>query len=311
MQILSNKNGGMNMKRPVFEGSAVAIVTPFSKEGVDYKKLAELVDFQLDNKTDAIVVCGTTGEASTMPDSEHLETIRFVVDRVAGRIPVIAGTSSNDTAHGIELCKKATELGADALLSVTPYYNKTSQEGLYRHFKLMADSTVLPIILYNVPSRTNLNINPQTARRLSEIPNIVAIKECNLLQVPEVARLCGDDLILYSGEDGLVVPMLSLGAKGVISVAANIAPAQMSDLVHSYLDGDTKKSLQIQLDYLPLINALFSDVNPIPVKEALNILGWEVGPCRMPLCEMSPECHERLVCIMSQYPLQEYSKLHA
>ena len=295
------------MKRPVFEGSAVAIITPFSKEGVDYKKLAELVDFQLDNKTDAIVVCGTTGEASTMPDEEHLATVRFVVEKVKGRVPVIAGTSSNDTAHGIELCKKATKLGADALLSVTPYYNKTSQEGLYRHFKLMAESTHLPIILYNVPSRTNLNIQPQTAYRLSEISNIVALKECNLLQVPEVARLCKDDLILYSGEDGLIVPMLSLGAKGVISVAANIIPAEMSKLVHSFLDGDIKTSLQIQLDYLPFINALFSDVNPIPAKEALNILGWEVGECRMPLCEMTPECISHLKCVMSQYKFTHYS----
>lgn len=297
------------MKRPVFEGSAVAIVTPFSKEGVDYKKLAELVDFQLENKTDAIVVCGTTGEASTMPDAEHLEVVRFVIDRVAKRVPVIAGTSSNDTAHGVELCKKATALGADALLSVTPYYNKTSQEGLYRHFKAMSDSTDLPIILYNVPSRTNLNIQPQTIKRLSALPNIVAIKECNLLQVPEVARLCGDDLVLYSGEDGLVVPMLSLGARGVISVAANIVPQEMSELVHSYLDGDLKKSLQIQLDFLPLINALFSDVNPIPVKEALNILGWNVGLCRMPLCEMSPECRDRLECVMSGYSI-DYAKYH-
>jgi len=296
------------MKRPVFEGSAVAIVTPFSKEGVDYKKLAELVDFQIDNKTDAIVVCGTTGEASTMPDSEHLETIDFVVKRVARRIPVIAGTSSNDTAHGVELCRKATALGADALLSVTPYYNKTSQEGLYRHFKAMADSTGLPIILYNVPSRTNLNLCPQTIKRLSAIANIAAIKECNLLQVPEVARLCGDDIILYSGEDGLVVPMLSLGAKGVISVASNIIPEQMSRLVHTFLDGDIKMSLKIQLDYLPLINALFSDVNPIPVKEAMNILGWDVGPCRMPLCEMSPECRAKLIDVMAKYDLPKYSR---
>lgn len=298
----------MNMKRPVFEGSAVAVVTPFNKEGVDYKKLAELVDFQIDNKTDCIVVCGTTGEASTMPDEEHLATIGFVVKHVAGRVPVIAGTSSNDTAHGIELCRKATALGADALLSVTPYYNKTSQEGLYRHFKAMADSTDLPIILYNVPSRTNLNIHPQTIKRLSEISNITAIKECNLLQVPEVARLCGDDIVLYSGEDGLVVPMLSLGAKGVISVASHIIPQEMSRIVHSYLEGDTKTSLKIQLEFLPLINALFSDVNPIPVKEALNILGWDVGSCRMPLCEMSPECREKLACVMSQYDLEKYSR---
>ncbi len=295
------------MKKPVFEGSAVAIVTPFSKEGVDFKKLAELIDFHISNGTDAIVACGTTGEASTMPDQEHLAVIKFVVDRVAKRIPVIAGTSSNDTAHGVELCRKATELGADALLSVTPYYNKTSQEGLYRHFKAMAESTDLPIILYNVPSRTNLNIQPQTIKRLSAIPNIVAVKECNLLQVPEVARLCGDDIVLYSGEDGLVVPMLALGAKGVISVAAHIIPKEMSDLVHTFLNGDIAESRRIQLDYLPLINALFSDVNPIPVKEALNILGWEVGECRMPLCEMSPECKEKLRNVMAGYDLERYS----
>jgi len=295
------------MKKPVFEGSAVAIVTPFSKEGVDFKKLAELIDFHISNGTDAIVACGTTGEASTMPDQEHLAVIKFVVDRVAKRIPVIAGTSSNDTAHGVELCRKATELGADALLSVTPYYNKTSQEGLYRHFKAMAESTDLPIILYNVPSRTNLNIQPQTIKRLSAIPNIVAVKECNLLQVPEVARLCGDDIVLYSGEDGLVVPMLALGAKGVISVAAHIIPKEMSDLVHTFLNGDIAESRRIQLDYLPLINALFSDVNPIPVKEALNILGWEVGECRMPLCEMSRECKEKLRNVMAGYDLERYS----
>lgn len=298
------------MKRPVFEGSAVAIVTPFSKEGVDYKKLARLVDFQIENGTDAIVVCGTTGEASTMPDEEHLATIEFVVKHVNGRVPVIAGTSSNDTAHGIELCRKATAIGADALLSVTPYYNKTSQEGLYRHFKAMADCTPLPIILYNVPSRTNLNINPQTVKRLSEIPNIAAIKECNLLQVPEVARLCGDDIVLYSGEDGLVVPMLALGAKGVISVASHIIPREMSQLVHSFLKGDIAASRRIQLEYLPLINSLFSDVNPIPVKEALNILGWEVGECRMPLCEMSPECKAKLVSVMAGYDLERY-RYHA
>ena len=195
------------MKKPVFLGSGVAIVTPFSKEGVDYKKLGELVDFHLENNTDAIVVCGSTGEASTMPDYEHIEVVRFTVERVAGRIPVVAGTGSNDTAHGVKLCQAATKAGADALLVVTPYYNKASQEGLYRHIKAMADATRLPIILYNVPSRTNLNIDPDTVKRLSEIQNIVGIKECNLLQVPEIVRLCGDDMVLYSGEDGLVVPM--------------------------------------------------------------------------------------------------------
>ncbi len=299
------------MKRPVFLGSAVAIVTPFSKEGVDYKKLAELVNFHLANKTDAIVVCGTTGEASTMPDTEHLNVIRFVVGEVAGRIPVIAGIGSNDTAHAVELCKNASALGPDGLLSVTPYYNKTSQEGIFRHFKMIAEATSLPIILYNVPSRTNLNIMPHTLKRLSEIPNIIGVKECNIMQTPDVARLCGDDLIIYSGEDGLVVPLLSLGAKGVISVAANLMPAQMSQMVHAYLKGDVKESLRIQLELLPLINALFSDVNPIPTKEALNILGWNVGDCRMPLCEMSPEGHDKLAAVMTQYDLPEYGKLHS
>lgn len=296
------------MKRPVFLGSAVAIVTPFSKEGVDYNKFAELIDFHLKNKTDAIAVSVTTGEASTMPDAEHLEAIRFVVNRVAGKVPVIAGIGSNDTAHALELCKNATALGPDALLSVTPYYNKTSQEGIYRHFKMIAESTTLPIILYNVPSRTNLNIMPQTLKRLSGIPNIVAVKECNILQAPEVVALCGDDLLIYSGEDGLVVPLLSLGAKGVISVAANIVPKEMSDMVHRYLSGDTAASLKIQLDLLPLINALFSDVNPIPVKEALNILGWNVGQCRMPLCEMSLDGHDKLAAVMSTYILPQYGK---
>jgi len=293
------------MKKPVFLGSGVAIVTPFSKEGVDYKKLGELVDFHLENNTDAIVVCGSTGEASTMPDYEHIEVVRFTVERVAGRVPVVAGTGSNDTAHGVKLCQAATKAGADALLVVTPYYNKASQEGLYRHIKAMADTTRLPIILYNVPSRTNLNIDPDTVKRLSEIQNIVGLKECNLLQVPEIVRLCGDDMVLYSGEDGLVVPMLSLGAKGVISVVANIAPQQTSELVHSYLRGDTKKSLSIQLEMLPLIKALFSDVSPIPIKTALNYLGWNVGSCRLPLCEMSTESAAKLYATIDKYKFSQ------
>jgi 4-hydroxy-tetrahydrodipicolinate synthase len=296
------------MKKPVFVGSATAIITPFSKEGVDYKKLAELVDFQIENHTDAILVCGTTGEAATMPDPEHIQVIDFVVKHVSGRVPVIAGTGSNDTRHGVDLCKEATAAGADALLSVTPYYNKTSQEGIYRHFAAMAESTDLPIIVYNVPSRTNLNIAPGTLKRLSEIDNIVAVKECNLLQVPEVARLCGDDLILYSGEDGLVVPMLSLGAVGVISVASHIIPQEMSRLVHSFLEGNLRESREIQIKYLPLIAALFSDVSPIPVKEALNILGWDIGHCRLPLCDMSTDGQQKLAAVMSTYDLSKYQR---
>jgi 4-hydroxy-tetrahydrodipicolinate synthase len=295
------------MKKPVFEGSAAAIITPFSQGGVDCKKLQQLVDFHLKNETDAIVVCGTTGEASTMPDSEHLEAVRIVVERVAGKIPVIAGAGSNDTSHGIKLAREASAIGVDALLIVTPYYNKTSQEGLFRHFDAMASATDLPIILYNVPSRTNLNIAPKTLLRLTQIINIVGVKECNLLQVPEVAHLCGDRLVMYSGEDGHVVPMLSLGAKGVISVAANIVPAMMSKMVHSYLNGDTSGSRRIQLDLVPLVNALFSDVNPIPVKEALNILGWDVGDCRLPLCEMSKEGHANLEAVLSNYDLSAHN----
>lgn len=294
------------MKKPVFEGSAVAIVTPFSQGGVNCKKLQQIVDFHLTNETDAIVVCGTTGEASTMPDSEHLEAVRIVVERVAGKIPVIAGAGSNDTSHGTRLAREATAIGVDALLIVTPYYNKTSQEGLFRHFDAMASATDLPIILYNVPSRTNLNIAPKTLQRLTEIINIVGVKECNLMQVPDVASLCGDNIVMYSGEDGFVVPMLSLGAKGVISVAANIVPSLMSRMVHQFLDGDTQSARKMQLDIVPLVNALFSDVNPIPVKEALNIIGWDVGNCRLPLCEMSAEGHANLEAVLAKCDLSAH-----
>lgn len=291
------------MKTPVFTGSAVAIITPFAQGGVDEKKLRQLVDFHLQYGTDAIVVCGTTGEASTMPDSEHLNTIRTVVEQVAGRLPVIAGTGSNDTAHGLMLAREATAIGADALLIVTPYYNKASQEGLFRHYDAISKETDKPIILYNVPSRTNLNIAPSTIARLINIANVVGVKECNLLQVPEVVYLCGDNVVIYSGEDGVVVPMLSMGAKGVISVVANVSPAVMSLMVHKYLDGDVKSAAQIQTEIVPLVQALFSDVNPIPVKEALNILGWNVGSCRLPLCEMSAEGHAKLKSTLDLYDL--------
>ena len=291
------------MKKPVFVGSAVALVTPFNEGGVNTKKLQALIDFHLANNTDAIVVAATTGEAATMPDEEHLATIRAVVEYVNGRVPVIAGTGSNDTAHGIKLAKEATAIGADALLAVTPYYNKASQEGIFRHFAATAEATDLPIIVYNVPSRTNLNIAPATYKRLSEIDNIVAVKECNMNQVPEVVNLCGDDLVLYSGEDGLVVPLLSMGGKGVISVASHIVPKTMHDMVMSYLNGDVAKAAKMQADIVPLVKALFSDVNPIPVKEALNLLGWDIGSCRMPLCEMSEEGRAKLASVLKQYDL--------
>jgi len=289
------------MKKLVFEGSAVAIVTPFTDKGINFDKLSKLIDFQITNGTDAIVICGTTGEASTMPDHEHLSAVDFTVKESGGRIPVIAGVGSNDTAHGIELVKAAEALGVDALLNVTPYYNKASQEGLYRHFKVMAEAASIPTILYNVPSRTTMNIAPETMQRLSKIPNIVGVKECNLTQVPDCAFLCEKDFTFYSGEDGLVIPFLSLGGKGVISAVANILPKEVSQIVHLYLDGKHQEALQLQLSLLPLIHALFSDVNPIPVKEAMNILGWEVGPCRMPLCEMSEEGRAALEKTMQQY----------
>ncbi len=296
------------MKKPVFVGSATAIVTPFNAKGIDYDKFSQLIDFQLKHKSDAIVVCGTTGESSTMPDSEHLAAIDFAVKEVAGRIPVVAGIGSNDTAHAVELCREATALKPDGLLSVTPYYNKASQEGLYRHFKAIAEATDLPMILYNVPARTALDLAPETACRLAEIANIIAIKECNLLHAPEIVRLCGDEMLLYSGEDGLVIPLLSLGGLGVISVAGNLVPAEMSQMVHDYLAGKHKEALKQQLDLLPLIKALFSDVNPIPTKEAMNILGWQVGDCRLPLCEMSEAGHNQLAKVLKEYQI---APLHA
>lgn len=296
------------MKKPVFVGSAVALITPFNEGGVDTKKLKALIDFHLAHKTDAILVAATTGEAATMPDEEHLATIRTVVEYVNGRVPVIAGTGSNDTRHGVNLAKEATAIGADALLAVTPYYNKTSQEGIYRHFLATAEATDLPIIVYNVPSRTNLNITPATYKRLSEIDNIVGVKECNLLQVPETVALCGDDLVLYSGEDGLVVPLLSMGGKGVISVAAHVVPDTMHDMVEKFLNGDVAGAAKLQADIIPLVKALFSDVNPIPVKEALNILGWDIGQCRMPLCEMSKQGRDALNEVLKTYDLSFHPK---
>jgi len=292
------------MKKCIFTGSAVAIITPFNETGINFDTLRQLCEFHIANHTDAIVVAGTTGEASTMPDIEHIEAIRFVVDIVNKRIPVIAGTGSNDTSHAVKLAINAQNAGADALLCVTPYYNKTSQHGLFLHFESVAKAVEIPIILYNVPSRTGMNINPETALNLSRISNIVAIKECNLNQAPEVAQLCGDDLTMYSGEDSHVLPILSLGGKGVISVMANIIPAQTHLMVSSFLAGDFKTALSLQLEYLPLIKALFSDVNPIPVKEAMNILGYKAGPCRMPLCDMSGSNHNALVEALSLYNLQ-------
>jgi len=291
------------MRKPLFKGSGVAIVTPFTEDGVDFCKLEELIEFQIRESTDAIVICGTTGEASTMPDDEHIETIRFTVEKVNGRLPVIAGAGSNDTRHAIELSKRAEAAGADAILSVTPYYNKTTQKGLYEHFKLIAESVKIPVILYNVPSRTNLNINPETLQALSEIENIVGIKECNLSQVGEVMNLCRKDFYVYSGNDEQILPFMAYGACGVISVMANIIPKDTHNMVVKYLEGDVAGSRELQLKALNLIKALFIEVSPIPLKAAMNLMGMNVGKCRMPLTEMSEKNLEILKKAMKEYGL--------
>lgn len=275
------------MKKPLFTGSGVALVTPFTKEGVDYDKLGELIEFHIANKTDAIIICGTTGEASTMPDAEHKEAIRFTVEKTAGRIPVIAGTGSNDTPHAIDLSKYAQEAGCDGILVVTPYYNKTTQKGLYLHFKAIADSIDIPIILYNVPGRTKLPIALDTLEKLAKIDNIVAIKEASgdIAFLSHVAARV-PELAIYSGNDDMVVPTLSVGGLGVISVAANIIPRDMHDMCQLYFDGKVKEAAQMQLRALDLIDKLFIEVNPIPIKNAMNMLGFAVGDLRMPLCDL-------------------------
>ena len=297
------------MKKKIFTGSGVAIVTPFTREDIDFEKLSALTEYQIAKGTDAIIVCGTTGESATMSNEEHIATIRCVVDTVKGRIPVIAGTGVNDTRHSIYLTQEAEKVGADAALVVTPYYNKTNQSGLYEHFKAVAECTSLPIILYNVPGRTGLNIMPETFEKLCRIPNINAVKECNLTQVPEVVSRCGDDLNLYSGEDGLVTMLLSAGGLGVISVVANILPEHMHEMVTAYLDGDQKKAWQMQLAILDLVKALFCEVNPIPIKEAYDILGMEpnFSRVRAPLSRMSPANRAMLEKAMASHGLTKGS----
>lgn len=274
----------------VFTGAGVAIVTPFKENGeVNYEKFAELVEFQIKNGTDAIIVCGTTGEASTLTHEEHLDVIKYCVEKVAGRIPVIAGTGSNCTETAIYLSTEAEKYGVDGLLLVTPYYNKATQKGLYNHFKAVADSVKLPIILYNVPGRTGCNIQPETAVKLcTEVENIVGIKEAsgNISQVTKLMALAGDKVDLYSGNDDQIVPLLALGGKGVISVLSNVAPKQTHDICQKFFDGDVKGSCELQLKAIELCDALFCEVNPIPVKKALNLMGMEVGSLRMPLSDM-------------------------
>ena len=292
------------MKKLPFTGSGVAIVTPFNADGsINFEKLGELIEYHIENKTDAIIVCGTTGEAATMPDAEHLSVVEYAVKKAAGRIPIIAGTGSNDTAHGINLSKEAERLGADALLLVTPYYNKATQKGLILHYTAIANAVSIPIILYSVPSRTGVNITPETLKKLSEIENIVAVKEAsgNISQVAKIAQLCGDNLAIYSGDDNMTVPIMSLGGKGVISVIANIMPKETHDLTQKFLDGDLKGSLELQLKMLDIMDSMFVEVNPIPVKTAMNVLGFEVGPLRMPMCEMEESNLEKLKRILKDY----------
>lgn len=292
------------MKKSVFTGSGVAIITPFKDGHINFDKFEELIEFQIKNGSDAIVVCASTGEASTIPDDEHKELIKFTVEKVNGRVAVIAGAGSNDTNHAIELSKYAEYIGADAVLSVIPYYNKPTQEGLYKHFKLIADSVKIPIILYNVPSRTNVNISPNTVKRLSEIENIVGIKECNFAQVGEIIKLCDEDFYVYSGEDGLILPLLALGGKGVISVMANMIPKDTHDIVLKFLSGDIEGSRKIQLKTLDLSKALFIESSPSPIKTAMNLMGMDVGECRMPLVEMEKGNIEILKDVMSEYGLK-------
>ena len=285
------------MKKPVFTGAAVAIITPMNADGtVNFEEFGRIIEDQIAGHTDAIVVCGTTGESATMPDAEHLSVIDYCVKKVNHRIPVIAGTGSNDTAHGIRLTQSAKKLGVDAVLLVTPYYNKTSQQGLIQHFTALANATSLPCILYNVPSRTGVNILPETAYELSKLSNINAIKEAsgNIAQVAKIAQLCGDALNIYSGNDDQIVPLLALGGKGVISVLSNVAPHETHEICQKWFDGDIAASLAAQLKYLPLCEALFCDVNPIPVKCAMNQLGYQAGSCRLPLVDTSKANQERI-----------------
>lgn len=272
----------------LFKGSGVALVTPFNEDGVDFEKLGELIEYHIENNTDALIVCGTTGESTTMSDEEQFAVIDFTVKKVNKRIPVIAGTGSNDTMHSVYLCQEAEKLGADGLLVITPYYNKTNQRGLKLHFETIAASTELPIILYNVPGRTGVNIKPSVIAELAKIENIVAVKEASgdIAQVAEIARLVPEDFAIYSGNDDSILPLLSLGGVGVISVVANICPKETHDLVEKFLNGDVKGSRELQLGMKALIDKLFIEVNPIPVKTAMNILGFEVGDLRLPLAPM-------------------------
>jgi len=298
----------MIMKKTIFTGAGVAIVTPMNADGsINFDKLGELIDWQIAEGTDAIIICGTTGESSTMTDEEHIDTIKFAVDRVNHRIPVIAGTGSNHTDYAVGLSKKAEEVGADAILLVTPYYNKTSQKGLIVHYTTIANAVNIPIILYNVPSRTGVNITPETLKELSKVKNIAAVKEAsgNISQIARVAALCGDDLDIYSGNDDQIVPIMAIGGKGVISVLSNVMPKETHEITQLCLENKYPEAQAKMNKVLEFANSngLFCDVNPIPVKEALNLMGWEVGECRLPLVRMEDAKIEKLRAKMAELGL--------
>lgn len=290
----------------IFIGSAVAIVTPYADDSIDYDSLSNLIEFHIKNATDAIVVAGTTGEASTMNEEEHREIIRFTVEKTGGRIPVIAGTGSNCTRKAVEMSRYAESVGADGLLVVTPYYNKGTQRSIIAHYKEIASNVDIPIIAYNVPGRTGMNILPATAKELSSIENIVGLKEASgdISQIAEIIRICPEDFYIYSGNDDSIVPLLSLGGKGVISVVANILPRQTHDMVESYLDGDVKKACGLQLSMNGLINALFIETNPIPIKHSMNLMGFNVGKLRLPLVPISAENEKILIDEMIKFGLK-------
>lgn len=294
------------MRTPIYKGSGVAIVTPMNTDGsVNYKSFEQIIEYQINGGTDAIIACGTTGEAATLSEKEHCEVLEFVAKKVDGRVPVIAGAGSNDTATAISLSKAAKNYGADAILSVTPYYNKTSQTGLIRHFTAIADAVDLPMILYNVPSRTGCNIKPETYAELCKHDNIVATKEANgdISSVSKTRSLCGDKLDIYSGNDDQTVPFMSLGALGVISVFANICPQEMHDICQLCLDNDFAEASKMNFKYIELMDMMFSDVNPIPVKTAMNLMGFDCGECRLPLVPMSYHAYHDLKDCMAKYEL--------
>lgn len=293
------------MKKTIFEGCGTAIVTPFTKDGVNFEEFKKLIEFQIENGVDAIIVCGTTGEASTMTTEEKKETIKFAIETIAKRTKVIVGTGSNNTKVAIEMSKFAEEAGADGILVVTPYYNKTTQQGLIAHYTEIAKAVKLPIIMYSVPGRTGVNILPETCKELSKIENIVAIKEAsgNISQVAKIASLCQEDLAIYSGNDDQIIPVLSLGGKGVISVLSNVMPKYTHEMTKKYFEGDVQQATKMQLDVIDLIDALFIEVNPIPVKYALNLMGYNFGKPRLPLIELSDKNKKLMEEVMKKHQL--------